>query len=83
MTPRPARVPSPRRDRQISAELAALSDRLEKTERHHRQLQNTVAELAREIGLSMGCLCDRCDESYTFIRNGTMYCPRCGHRQSL
>ncbi|WP_226479590.1 hypothetical protein [Natrinema amylolyticum] len=83
MTPRPARVPSPRRDRQISAELTALSDRLEATERHQRQLENTIAALAREVGLSMGCLCGHCDESYTLIRSGTMYCPRCGHRQSL
>lgn len=83
MTPRPARVPTSRRDRLTAAELAALDDRLEATERRQRQLQNTLAALARETGLSMGCVCGYCDESYTLIKDGTMYCPRCGHRHSL
>ncbi|SEP90402.1 hypothetical protein [Natrinema salaciae] len=83
MTPRPARIPNPRHDRTLSAELASFRSRLEAAERRQTQLRNTVAAIGREAGVSVGCPCGHCDESYTLIKDGTMYCPRCGHRQSL
>ncbi|MDF9746957.1 hypothetical protein [Natrinema salsiterrestre] len=83
MTPRPTRVSHPRRERDTAVQLAVLSDRLEAAERRQRQLQNTIAAIGREAGVSVGCLCGHCEESYTLIKNGDMYCPRCGHRRSL
>ncbi|PCR89728.1 hypothetical protein CP557_03765 [Natrinema ejinorense] len=83
MTPRPTRVSGPRRDRATPVELAVLNDRLEAAERRQRQLQNTVAALGREVGVSVGCLCGHCDESFTLVKAGRMYCPKCGHGQSL
>lgn len=90
MIHRPARVPdrqrrSPdnQRKQSLSTQIAALSDRLEATERRQHQLHNATAALAREVGVSIGCVCSHCDESYTLIRAGQMYCPRCGHQQSL
>ncbi|ELY64548.1 hypothetical protein [Natrinema versiforme] len=83
MAPHPTRVSQPRRDRTIPAQLASLSDRLEAAEYQQRQLKNTVAALGSEIGVSVGCPCGRCNESYTLIKAGSMYCPRCGYRESL
>lgn len=83
MTLRHTGVSDPRRDRAMSAQLAALEDRLEAVERQQRLLRTTVAGFAREVGCSLGCQCGRCDESYTLVRDGCMYCPRCGYRESL
>lgn len=83
MTPRSTRVPRPRREPDPSDQLAVLADRLEATERRQQQLQNTVAALAREVGVSVGGLCGHCGESHTLIKDGSMYCPRCGHLRSL
>ncbi|WP_226006779.1 hypothetical protein [Natrinema salinisoli] len=83
MTPRPTRVSRPLRERDTASQLAALSDRLEAAERRQRQLQNTIAAVGREAGVSVGCLCGHCEESFTLIKAGSMFCPRCGHRRSL
>ncbi|OAQ52537.1 hypothetical protein HTG_13010 [Natrinema mahii] len=83
MTPRHTGVSESRRDRAMAAQLAALEERLEAAERQQRLLRTTVAGLAREVGRSLGCQCSRCDESYTLVRDGCMYCPRCGFQESL
>jgi len=83
MPPRHTGVSEPRSDRATSAQLAALEQRLEAVERQQRLLRTTVAGFARESGCSLGCQCSRCDESYTLVRDGCMYCPRCGYRESL
>ena len=83
MIHRPTRRPEPVHDRTVRGQLARLTDRLEVAERRHLQLRNTVSALGREVGVSVGSPCDHCDESYMLIRDGEMYCPRCGHRHSL
>ena len=82
MTPRSTRVSDHRRER-TTAQLAVLADRLKATEQRQQHLQNTLAGLAREVGVSVGCVCGHCDESHTLIKDGTMYCPRCGYRRSV
>ncbi|AFO56469.1 MULTISPECIES: hypothetical protein [unclassified Natrinema] len=67
----------------MAARLATLEDRLEAAEYQQRLLRTTVAGLAREIGCSLGCQCSRCERSYTFVKDGSMYCPRCGDRDPL
>lgn len=83
MTPRHTGVSESRRDRALSAQLTALEGRLEATERQQRLLRTTIGGLAREVGCSLGCQCNRCDESYMLVREGTMHCPHCGYRESL
>ncbi len=83
MTPRHTGVSESRRDRAMAARLATLEERLEAAERQQRLFRTTVAGLAREVGCSLGCQCSRCDGSYTLVRDGCMYCPRCGFRESL
>lgn len=83
MMRRSTRPPKHQHSHSVSAQLAVFNDRLEATERRQRQLENTMAALGREVGVSIGCPCARCEESYTLIKAGSMYCPRCGHQQSL
>ncbi|ELY86401.1 hypothetical protein [Natrinema altunense] len=83
MTPRHTGVSESRRDRETAARLATLEDRLEAAERQQRLLRTTVAGLVREVGCSLGCQCSRCEGSYTFVKDGSMYCPRCGDREPL
>jgi exosome complex RNA-binding protein Csl4 len=63
--------------------LADLRDRIDAAERRQRRLRNTVAALGREVGVSLGCPCSRCDECYLLVADGRMYCPRCGHLESV
>ncbi|WP_254524218.1 hypothetical protein [Natrinema caseinilyticum] len=81
--PRQIRFPKTKRERAMSAQLAALNERLEVIERRHCKLQNTVEALGREAGVSVGSPCSHCDESYMLIKNGHMYCPHCGHRRTM
>nr|WP_238705341.1 hypothetical protein [Natrinema pallidum] len=83
MTPRQTDASASRRDRTMAAQVAALENRLEGAEYQQRLLRTTVAGLAREVGCSLGCQCSRCEGSYTFVKDGSMYCPRCGDREPL
>ncbi|WP_254764293.1 hypothetical protein [Natrinema marinum] len=83
MIPRSPASSESKRDRALRAQLAAISERLEATERQQQQLKNTITALGREVGVSVGCPCGRCNESYMLIKQGSMYCPRCGHRGAV
>ncbi|WP_306055133.1 hypothetical protein [Natronococcus wangiae] len=69
--------------RALLARLESLAARLEAAERHQQQLERTVAALARETGLSVGCPCTHCSRSNMLMKPGLLYCPECGYKQSI
>lgn len=83
MTPRSSFRPDAQHQRTLVSRLETLADRLEATENRQRQLERTVAALARDAGLSVGCPCVRCNRSNMIIKPGSMYCPECGYSQSI
>lgn len=56
---------------------------LTQLERQVVRLHNTLRGLAREVDVTVGCPCDRCDRSYLLERDGLLVCPQCGYRRSL
>ncbi|MFP9059658.1 hypothetical protein ACLI4R_03890 [Natrialbaceae archaeon A-chndr2] len=55
-----------------------LADRVERLERQHRRLANTVAALARHAGISVGPPCTACGDCYLLFEHGRLRCPACG-----
>lgn len=82
MIPRPSRAKLADQ-RAVIDRLEATTKRVETLEDRHRQLERTVAAVARETGLSLGCPCTRCNRSYTLTESGVVYCPECGYRRTL
>ncbi|AGB36042.1 hypothetical protein [Natronococcus occultus] len=82
MIPRPSRS-KPADQQTVIDHLEAATKRLETIEDRQRQLERTVAALARENGTSLGCPCTRCHRSYTLAKSGVIYCPECGYRHTL
>ncbi|NKE35132.1 hypothetical protein GWG54_04720 [Natronococcus sp. JC468] len=83
MTPRSAPRSDRTRQRAVTARLEAATERLDTLEGRQRQLERTVAAVAREAGVSVGSPCTRCDRSHTLVKSGLVYCPECGYRRTL
>ncbi|WP_394740641.1 hypothetical protein [Natronococcus roseus] len=83
MTPRSASRSEATHQRAVINRLEATTKRLETIENRQRQLERTIAALARETGLSVGCPCTRCSRSFTLVKSGVVYCPECGYRHTL
>ncbi|MFU8868606.1 hypothetical protein [Natronococcus sp.] len=83
MTPRSASRSETTHQRAVISRLEATTKRLEAVEDRQRQLERTIAALAREAGLSVGCPCTHCGRSYTLVKSGVVSCPECGYRQTL
>lgn len=82
MSPRTTHGPK-RRHQPTVAEVATLTERLDEIENRQGLLKRTVEAVAREAGVSIGCPCTRCQRCYMLVKNGSLYCPACGCRESL
>jgi hypothetical protein len=83
MTPPSSFRPDVQHQRALAAQFKALDRRIEAAETRQHQLERTIAALAREAGLAVGCPCAKCARSYTLVKSGLVYCPECGYRQSI
>lgn len=58
-------------------------ERLDALEDSLTVLENTLKGLAREVDVSVGCICADCEGAYTLIADGGMYCPACQSRTGM
>lgn len=64
-------------------DVTELVDRLDAVERQQRQLKRAIDAVARQSGVSIGCPCTRCEQSYLLVADGRLSCPACGYSESL
>lgn len=71
------------RQHALLSRVESLSVRLEAAETRQRLLEHTVRGLARESGISVGSPCTSCEQCHVLVKDGIMYCPRCGDRRTV
>jgi hypothetical protein len=63
--------------RELAERLVSMEDRLD-------CMETTLAAVAGEIdGVSLSSRCSKCEQSMLIIKDGMLYCPHCGHGNSL
>lgn len=67
----------------LESRLLELVEQLDRTESRLLMVERTLNAVARRTGISIGCACERCEESHLLIDGGMMTCPNCGYRRSV
>lgn len=70
-------------DRMVTAELEQLRGQVRETRAEQRRLRNTLADIARESEVTLGCVCGQCEEAYMVVKDRVMSCPSCANRTGV